>query len=35
VEDGAIIELGSHKELMALGGRYAEFFNLQVKAFSE
>jgi len=35
VEDGAIIELGSHKELMELSGRYAEFFSLQVKAFSE
>lgn len=35
VEDGAILELGSHKELMELNGRYAEFFSLQVKAFSE
>jgi len=35
VEDGTITELGSHKQLMELNGRYAEFFNLQVKAFSE
>lgn len=35
VEDGTITELGSHRELMELNGRYAEFFNLQVKAFSE
>ncbi|KIM33513.1 hypothetical protein M408DRAFT_19794 [Serendipita vermifera MAFF 305830] len=35
VEDGTITEFGSHKELMELDGRYAEFFNLQVKAFSE
>ena len=35
VEDGTITEFGSHKQLMDLDGRYAEFFNLQVKAFSE
>ncbi|KAG8783445.1 hypothetical protein FRC16_002363 [Serendipita sp. 398] len=35
VEEGAITEFGSHKELMELNGRYAELFNLQVKAFSE
>ncbi|CCA73576.1 related to ABC transporter ATP-binding protein-Robiginitalea biformata [Serendipita indica DSM 11827] len=35
VEHGEIIELGSHKQLMDLNGRYAEFFNLQVQAFSE
>ncbi|KIO28294.1 hypothetical protein M407DRAFT_22503 [Tulasnella calospora MUT 4182] len=33
VEEGTITELGSHDELMKLGGRYAEFFNLQAKAF--
>ncbi|KAG9042468.1 hypothetical protein FS837_010826 [Tulasnella sp. UAMH 9824] len=33
VEEGTITELGSHDELMKLDGRYAEFFNLQAKAF--
>lgn len=33
VEEGTITELGSHDELMKLEGRYAEFFNLQAKAF--
>ena len=35
VEEGTISELGSHEQLMALGGRYAEFFNLQAKAFMD
>lgn len=35
VEDGTIIELGPHDELMELNGRYAEFFNLQAKAFTD
>ncbi|KAG9009972.1 hypothetical protein FRB90_008054, partial [Tulasnella sp. 427] len=35
VEEGTISELGSHDELMKLGGRYAEFFNLQAKAFMD
>jgi len=34
IEDGTITELGSHAELMALNGRYAEFFTLQAQAFS-
>lgn len=33
VEEGTITELGSHEQLMQFGGRYAEFFNLQAKAF--
>lgn len=33
VEDGTITEVGSHTELMALQGRYAEFFTLQAAAF--
>ena len=27
VHDGAIVELGSHDELVALGGRYAELYD--------
>ncbi len=33
VEDGRVVELGSHVELMALGGRYRTMFNLQASAF--
>jgi len=33
MEDGTIVELGSHDDLMKLDGRYAEFFNLQAKGF--
>lgn len=33
LERGKIIESGSHKELMVLGGRYAELFNLQAEAY--
>jgi ABC-type multidrug transport system fused ATPase/permease subunit len=35
IEDGAIRELGSHAELMTLGGRYAELFTLQSQRFAE
>jgi ATP-binding cassette, subfamily B, bacterial len=34
VEDGAVVELGSHDELMAHGGRYATMFNLQAVRFA-
>jgi ATP-binding cassette subfamily B protein len=34
VEHGRVIELGSHDELMALGGRYREMFELQAKPFA-
>ena len=34
VEHGRVVELGSHDELMALGGRYREMFDLQAKPFS-
>jgi ABC-type multidrug transport system fused ATPase/permease subunit len=33
LEDGAVIELGSHDELMARRGRYAEMFTLQSQRF--
>ena len=33
VADGAIVESGSHDELIAAGGRYAELFELQAAGF--
>jgi len=33
IENGSIIESGSHYELIALNGRYAELFNLQAEAY--
>jgi ABC-type multidrug transport system fused ATPase/permease subunit len=35
VEGGKVIELGSHDELMALGGRYRTLFDLQAQRFGE
>ena len=35
VEDGAVVELGSHDELMAQGGRYRTMFDLQAQRFAE
>ena len=34
LEDGAMIELGTHDELMALGGRYRTMFDLQAQRFN-
>lgn len=34
LEHGRVIELGSHDELMARGGRYREMFELQAQRFS-
>ena len=34
VEDGAVVELGSHDELMALRGRYWRMFSLQAQRFA-
>jgi ATP-binding cassette, subfamily B, bacterial len=34
VEDGAVVELGSHDELMARGGRYRTMFDLQAQRFA-
>jgi ABC-type multidrug transport system fused ATPase/permease subunit len=33
LEDGRIGQEGTHHELMALGGRYAELFGLQARRF--
>ena len=33
VEDGRVLEEGSHEELLALSGRYAELFNLQAAGY--
>lgn len=35
VEEGRVIEFGSHDELMALGGRYHQMFVLQAERFDE
>jgi ATP-binding cassette, subfamily B, bacterial len=34
LKDGRVAELGSHDELMALGGRYREMFELQAQRFA-
>jgi ATP-binding cassette, subfamily B, bacterial len=34
VEHGKVVEVGSHDELIALGGRYREMFDLQARPFS-
>ncbi len=33
--DGAVVEDGSHTQLMATGGRYAEMFTLQAARFAD
>jgi ABC-type multidrug transport system fused ATPase/permease subunit len=35
LEHGRVVELGSHDELMALGGRYRTMFDLQASRFGE
>ena len=35
IEHGRVVELGSHDELMALGGRYRTMFDLQASRFDE
>ena len=34
MEDGEIIEEGTHAELMEKGGKYAEMFRLQAKNYT-
>jgi ABC-type multidrug transport system fused ATPase/permease subunit len=35
VSDGRVVELGSHDELVAAGGRYAELYEMQARRFRE
>lgn len=35
MEKGRVIESGSHEELMALGGKYAEMFSLQAEKYND
>ena len=34
LEQGKVVELGTHDELMALNGRYRTMFDLQAQRFS-
>jgi ATP-binding cassette, subfamily B, bacterial len=33
LENGRLVEQGTHEELMDLGGRYAELFDLQAASY--
>ena len=35
LEGGRVVELGSHDQLIALGGRYRTMFDLQASRFAE
>ena len=35
LENGEVVECGNHKELMAIGGKYAELFSTQAKRYIE
>ena len=34
IEDGQVVECGSHEQLVAAGGQYAELFELQARAYA-
>jgi ATP-binding cassette subfamily B protein len=33
LHEGCVVEVGSHDDLIARGGRYAELFELQARAY--
>jgi ABC-type multidrug transport system fused ATPase/permease subunit len=35
LEHGKVLELGTHEELIALGGRYCTMFELQASRFND
>jgi ABC-type multidrug transport system fused ATPase/permease subunit len=35
LEEGRVVELGTHAELMARGGTYHELFSLQARAYAD
>jgi ATP-binding cassette, subfamily B, bacterial len=34
MDDGHLVEIGSHDELLAAGGRYAELYGIQSAAYA-
>jgi ABC-type multidrug transport system fused ATPase/permease subunit len=35
MENGSLLEEGSHKDLMKIKGKYSELYNLQAKRFKK